>query len=238
MMTGWISILGVLLIAGASMSSLDNHEESSYLQAGPLGISEEGYNLIIEHEVGGGAGYYNRYLAKPSWPGGASGVTIGVGYDLGYHTDSQIDSDWHMLSHEVRRRLKSVNGYKGRSAKNRLSLVGSLSIPWKSALEVYQGVTMPRWGVKTEGAYSGTKSLHPHCQGVMLSWTFNRGDGISEASSRDREKRAIRSSIPKTPKRVPGLIRDSIRLWVNRGLDGLIRRRHDEADLFQTGLKS
>ena len=34
-------------------------------------------------------------LNQPSeWPGGDSGVTIGIGYDLGYVTIDQFEFDW------------------------------------------------------------------------------------------------------------------------------------------------
>ena len=48
-------------------------------------ISKKAIELIIKHEVGGRAVYEKRYQ-KPIWAGGDSGVTIGLGYDVGYVT--------------------------------------------------------------------------------------------------------------------------------------------------------
>ena len=45
--------------------------------------SKESIEKIIEWEIGDRA-YYNKYLSHFTWPGGASGVTVGFGYDLGY----------------------------------------------------------------------------------------------------------------------------------------------------------
>jgi hypothetical protein len=45
------------------------------------------------------------------WPGGASGVTIGIGYALGYVTEDQFESDWasyFTVAHEER--LKTCIG--------------------------------------------------------------------------------------------------------------------------------
>ena len=36
---------------------------------------------FIAREEVGGRGFYDAQCARPTWPGGASGVTIGVGYD-------------------------------------------------------------------------------------------------------------------------------------------------------------
>ena len=47
-------------------------------------LNKKSLDLILEFEVGGGENYYNKFLKNPSWPGEQSGVTIGVGYDLGY----------------------------------------------------------------------------------------------------------------------------------------------------------
>ena len=207
-----------------------------FMEAGPLGISREGYNLIIKHEVGGGASYYNRYLKRPSWPGGASGVTIGIGYDLGYNSRSRIAQDWQGISASTLARLQSCAGVKGSSAKRKLNGVRSVVIPWDLAKRVYETRTMPRFGALVERAYPGTATLHPHIQGAMLSWGFNRGTGISLSSSRDREKRAIRAAIPSHVERLPAQFRSSKRLWYGRGLDGLISRREDEAVLIETSL--
>ena len=57
-------------------------------------LSDKAYNLILKYEVGGGSAYYNKALKNPCYPGGASGVTIGIGYDLGYNTKAQFTNDW------------------------------------------------------------------------------------------------------------------------------------------------
>jgi hypothetical protein len=43
----------------------------------------------------GGLAYYERVIKeRPVWPGYASGITIGCGYDLGHHHAQQFESDW------------------------------------------------------------------------------------------------------------------------------------------------
>lgn len=55
--------------------------------------SPEGLEFILKKETGGPR-YYEKRLARPSWPGVCSGITIGVGYDLKHHTKEQIRADW------------------------------------------------------------------------------------------------------------------------------------------------
>ena len=221
------------LILAMALPPTSGGSDAVYMRAEPLAISKEGYNLILKHEVGGGASYYSRYLARPCWPGGASGVTIGVGYDLGYNTRSQIAADWKALSPDIIARLQSVAGAKGTAAQRLTPTLRSISIPWDIAEKVYRERTIPRFARLTENAYRGTATMHPHAQSAMLSWVFNRGEGIS-SSSRDIEKRAMRSDIPTRVKLLPGHFRASKRIWIGRGLDGLLRRREDEARLIES----
>jgi hypothetical protein len=55
-------------------------------------ISQAAINHIIAEEVSSPA-YYERHYRKPEWPGGASGVTVGNGYDLGYASPQKIRDD-------------------------------------------------------------------------------------------------------------------------------------------------
>jgi hypothetical protein len=54
-------------------------------------ISPAAFALIVKFESGDRP-YYEKFLKRPSWPGGASGVTIGFGYDLGY--EKTFREDW------------------------------------------------------------------------------------------------------------------------------------------------
>jgi len=203
---------------------------------GSLSLSAEGMKLILDHEVGGGAPYYNRRLIHPTWPGGASGVTIGVGYDLGHNTRAQIARDWSTLPPAAVRQIQSCAGITGTAARLALPSVRHIIIPWESSLRVYQQRTIPRFAAATRAAYPGVHTLHPHIQSAMLSWVFNRGPGIHPTSTRDREKRAIRSAIPARPSVLPPQFRASMRLWTGTNLTGLIRRREAEAALIEHGL--
>jgi GH24 family phage-related lysozyme (muramidase) len=224
----FIALLLVMTSAGLGMAPVPALASSDvFLRAEPLAISKEAYNLIIKHEVGGGPAYYNRYLIRPAYVSENSGITIGIGYDLRFNTKAQIAADWRELSPEVIKRLQAVSGVKGTRTMART--LQTVVIPWDIAQKVYQERTIPRFSKLTEKAYPGTATLHPHEQGAMLSWVFNRGEGISKTSSRDIEKRLMRRDIPGAPQNLPSHFRSSKRIWASSGLDGLLRRREDEA---------
>jgi len=60
-------------------------------------VSSEAYALIVRHETGGRPYYERVYRSRPVWPGGSSGITIGFGYDLGYHAIDTFRLDWAVL---------------------------------------------------------------------------------------------------------------------------------------------
>jgi GH24 family phage-related lysozyme (muramidase) len=80
------------------------------------------------------------------------------------------------------------------------------------------------------------QELHPNAQAALLSLVYNRGTSLSGA--RKREMAAIKD--PVAQKKYAGIteqIRSMKRLWKDKGLDGLLTRRDDEARLVrQTGV--
>ena len=56
-------------------------------------VSPAGVELIVRYEISSPA-YYVKRLQQPVWPGAASGITWGIGYDGGYQTASRISADW------------------------------------------------------------------------------------------------------------------------------------------------
>lgn len=204
------------------------------VKAGPLIISNKAYNLIVEYECGS-KGEFISQLSRPTWPGGASGVTIGIGYDLGYNTREQIAADWKCLGPNNVATLQTVAGLTGQRARVALSKVRTVVVSWEQALAVFNGRTLARFGSLTGATFPPIKSQHPHGQGALTSLVFNRGSSLSGESR--REMLAIRTHLTKgNPSRVPGEIRAMRRLWVGKGLDGLLRRREAEATLFASGL--
>ena len=177
---------------------------------------------------------------RPQWPGYSSGVTVGMGYDLGYHSKDQIRKDWEGVasSKEIHAMLQ-VQGITGSSAKYRASNIrNQVHITWEEAGKVFDKVTIPRWARDTATAYRvGRGELHPDALGALIGNTFNRGTGMS-SSGKKREKYLIREAIKKgNYKVIPSLFREQRKHWPGTsGPNGLQTRRSEEAELFQAGL--
>jgi hypothetical protein len=203
-----------------------------------LPISQKALDLIIKHEVGGGEAYYNKALKKPCYPGGASGVTIGVGYDLGYNTDDQFTSDWgKVLSGDIFSRLSKCLGAKSSSAKSLIPSVKDIEIPWESALKVFKESTLPRFVNETLKAFPGANELHPDAFGALVSLVFNRGAAVTGKNR--EEMKNIRGLIAgKDYAAIAKEITNMKRIWVGKGLDGLLRRRDEEAALVKGSTKA
>lgn len=167
------------------------------------------------------------------WPGGSSGITIGVGYDLGYVTIDQFESDWEpFLTADQLARLKTAIGKTGIAAKNRTSQFSDIKIKPDYAEAVFLNRTLPLHALRTEHAFPGVDQLPEDAQGALLSLVFNRG--TSMVGDRRREMLAIRNAVPqKDLKEIAAQLRSMKRLWVGKGLDGLIKRREAEARMVE-----
>ena len=195
--------------------------------------SELGYKLILDFEVGGGKNYYERYLSHPTWPGYASGVTVGIGYDLGYSSPAAIHLDWWRLPFEERARLAAASHVTGRTAKLLTKEVRDIFIPWKIAQEVFHRTTVGRYWQLTLRAFPGADALCPEAQWALLSIVFNRGNDLTGA--RRREMRDIRAAVKRQDYRaIAAANRASCRVWTGTDIErGMQRRRFAESGLIE-----
>lgn len=209
-----------------------------FLEKRTYGISKKTYDLIIKHETGGES-YYNKALHRPTYPGGQSGVTIGIGYDLGYNTAEGFARDWkNKLDAKVFARLHACLGLKGKAAKAKIAELKNISISWESAIEVFNERTLPRFISLTKRSFPGSDKLDPDAFGVLVSIVFNRGASTKGPSR--VEMKNIKEAISTKPinKDLYKYIADQIvsmkRLWVNKGLNGLLTRRDEEATIMRS----
>jgi GH24 family phage-related lysozyme (muramidase) len=194
-------------------------------------LSDKAFKLILDYEVGGGKNYYNKCLKNPCYPGGQSGVTIGIGYDMGYNTAAQFESDWKSILDSISYDRLAVHlGKKSSNAKSAIASVKNIEIPWDAALIVFNENTLPRFINETKKAFPASENLHPDAFGALVSLVFNRGASVSGPSR--IEMLNIRNLITtKNYKVIANEIVKMKRLWVGKGLDGLLTRRDDEASL-------
>jgi hypothetical protein len=208
-------------------------------------LSKAGLELLLKHEVGGGEAYYNAKLKHPTWPGGESGPTIGIGYDLGYTPRERFLANWAAMDDDDRARLAMVVGVKGLKARERVKAVADVLIPWELAYRVFCFSTLPYWVEQTRRAYPGVDALPGDARSALVSIVFNRGAAMD--GDRRREMRVIRDLVAEYAKAGVseidrrGLLRrmgmqvlGMRRLWYGKGLEGLVRRREDEAVLMRT----
>lgn len=203
--------------------------------------SQAAVDLIVANEVGSKAQYTKMYQ-HPEWPGGASGVTVAIGYDLGYMTREKIASDWgKLLPSAMVVAMQSVAGLRGAAAKEALARVRNLiSIPWDSAMHVFENVDLPRYENMVLKGCPGSDKLNGDCFGVITSIVYNRGSGgFYSSDDRFREMQMIKRDIANGNLRdIPDQIRNMKRLWVGKNLPGLLTRRDQEAKLFEAGLRA
>jgi hypothetical protein len=206
-------------------------------------ISVDAGNLIIEQEVTSRAVYIKKYQ-RPELPGGASGITVGIGYDCGQTTAAQIRKDWAgRIPDPMIATLCSVAGLKGRAAQNMLAAVQHrVSIPWDAAIGEFYDVEVPRWLGKVRAALPNLDLLPPDCIGALVSLAYNRGPSFTIAPAKDPngryfEMRAIRAHmVAKEFFKIPTEFRKMKRLWVTASVRGVATRREAEARLFERGL--
>jgi GH24 family phage-related lysozyme (muramidase) len=193
-------------------------------------LSSKGIQAIIKWETGGES-YYDK---NPEWPGEQSGITIGVGWDLGHTSATETSRAWSPhLNAATLSLLVSVSGRKGEAAKEVLPHVRHLVIPWMSALAVFENVTIPVWYMKTLRIYPQVVDLPGDCAAALVSLCFNRGTSLS--GERRREMSNIQALLRTgNLKEIPKQLREMKRLWPKT--EGLRRRRNEEADLFESGL--
>ena len=195
-----------------------------------LTVSKKGLKQLVKHEVSSAA-YYKKFLSHPVWPGGRSGITIGIGYDLGQNSNQQIRKDWEGKLTEIDlERLVVVSGLKEDAAKQALNGVESVHIPLESAEKVFYELTLSRYAALTLRTYPSCNKLFPDAQAGLLSLIYNRGNSLK--GSRRKEMAAIKYLVEqKDYAGIARQIREMKRLWEDQGLDGLLKRREDEARL-------
>lgn len=89
---------------------------------------------------------------------------------------------------------------------------------------------------QVQRVWPGATRLHPKAAAALISLAYNRGTSLvrrpGDALDRRREMRELLPAVVQQDyRRMADLFRGMKRLWVGQGVDGLIRRREDEARL-------
>ena len=171
------------------------------------------------------------------WPGDASGVTIGYGYDLGYEP---FKKDWVGRINSIDfNHLSLAEGLKGEAARLIAPSFKGIHIPVAIAEEVFNLVTLPRYEELTIKTFPNSEKLPPDAFGALVSVVFNRGASLD--GPRRTEMRSIFASLQtvdsvSVPPSVIQQLGDAVdsmkRLWPDSDSDcSLYKRRIAEAKL-------
>lgn len=197
-------------------------------------IATRAVAFIAVEEVSSRA-HYDAVVAAPSYPGGASGITIGIGYDLRFEA-AHFAADWgDRLDGTTHAALVPWLGRQGSAAG--VASLSALRIGWDAAWFVFTRRSLPAYVAEARAAFPRFDELPLLSRGALVSLAYNRGTAMQDGSPDDRrrEMRAIRDALAAgRPQDVPGAILAMQRLWPD--VRGLRERRAREAALFAEGL--
>lgn len=213
---------------GATTGTISNASSSD------VQVSEAALQLILDFEG----------MDQPSkWPGQASGISLGHGYDLGYHSLSLFRGDWgpHLTPDQLDR-LSAAVGKKGQAAANIAFRFTDIRITKAAADAVFMHSTVPQIKLWAAQTFPGVQTLPPDAQGALTSLVYNRGTDLQ--GPRRKEMLDIRTTVADASLslhskliKIADLILAMNRLWLSTdpasGHPGIRRRRKAEAKLVQ-----
>jgi len=197
-------------------------------------LTDEGKLFIITEETGGKS-YYNKFLKFPTVPPGASGITIGAGYDLQFYQPTAIKKTWIKLGDNNTTRLSKASGLNHTESQSYLPKVKDILVSWDLATEVFNINTIPDYYDLTRRTFPGLTLLKAPAIAAATSVIFNRGSSLTGDAR--KEMRGLKEAIKnKDYQEMADQTRAMKRLWYGKGMDGVILRREKEAKLYESCL--
>jgi GH24 family phage-related lysozyme (muramidase) len=199
-------------------------------------IEQHGVDLIIAAEVSGRAVYKKKYT-HPVVPGGESGVTIGIGYDLSAVNKGQLKSHWDaLLTPEQCKVLGVACKASGSAARKLLKQLKQVTIEWDAARQQFDRF-LPYVIAATERAFPKTDKISNVSMGALVSLVYNRGNQVIDTPRRVHMYRIAQAMEDERFSDIPKHFRDMKVIWANKpDMAGVLVRRDLEADLFEAGL--
>ena len=202
-------------------------------------LTAAGVTFIAREEVSS-PDLYRKLYRRPIWPGGESGITIGIGYDLRFVNEATLKADWGAhLSPETLAALGPTLGKQGSEALLARAR-DAVDVPLPAAMTVLVRRSLPAHIDRARGAYPQIDDLPAPRQAALASLVYNRGAGLQDTKPLEvqnrREMREIQRLL--TTGRldeVADQIDAMVRLWDPAKAGGLIKRRRREATLWRAG---
>ena len=200
-------------------------------------LTAAGLTFIARAEVSDLATYRTKYQA-PCAPPRPSGITIGIGYDCAFVTPTELRADWEQaLPAATIERLFPVCGKEG--SAQLCELVKDVVVPLDAAITVFARRSLEQFVNRTRVIYPQLDTLTPARRTALVSLVYNRGTRLTDkdpAREERREMRVIRDLLAAGAQdAVAAQFESMTRLWDPAKTPGLIRRRREEATLWQQG---
>ncbi len=200
-------------------------------------ISQRAFDLIVELE-NSNRRTYEASCTGFEWPGLSSGPTVGIGYDCGMVTSTELLHDWTgIVPKDTLDILLQAVRMKGSPAHEWVRAHRhDVHISWEQALREFSEREVPKWENRTAAALPNTNLLSGDSFGALVSLAYNRGaDKFHNTHPRFTEMVAIRTLMQARQfVDIPAEIRSMQRLWATS--NGVWKRRESEARLFELGL--
>lgn len=161
--------------------------------------SSETSKLITawEHPKGEAAAQ-KRTPIKPHWPKGYSGVTIGMGYDLKYHSAEELRRDWgDALSPDQIKRLEAYTPTINKKGKqvppkkrpSRAAIVATtdIEVSYSEAVRVFEEKIQPKVESQAYKMFPGLETMDPYTQAAVVSMVYNRGQSMGKKGTLRRK---------------------------------------------------
>lgn len=188
---------------------------------------------VIEFETGGKS-YYEKFLKKLSWPKGESGITMGIGADLGYMSKEEFEEFFsNYFTSKENERIKKVIGLKGEDAAKHLNKVNDIQLSWDNARDAFVKWTLPKFWKMANELWINLDKLKEPAQIALVSIVFNRG-ASTKGPSRVEMVNIKPYVMCQNYSAIAKEIRSMKRLWEGKGLEGLIKRREEEAKMVES----
>lgn len=198
-------------------------------------VSPAAIDLIIRWEVGGRETYIRRYT-RPICPAcltTASGVTIGIGYDLRHATPQVILDDW--AAHPQRDALPPASGVGGAAAVALAREMQHVVTAFELAYAVFRDASIVRYYRIARRTFPGMEKLPPNAQGALISLVYNRGGSLT-GYSRRHMRTIAETCVPREDVEcIAAQLEQMVEVWRGSQIeDGMRNRRYDEARLART----
>jgi hypothetical protein len=206
-----------------------------FVAGSPEEVAREAREFLIDSE----SVQRHPYIPAGSAP---SGITLGVGWDVGRHTRVQMHAAWAALGDATLSRLDAAVGKRGAEAKIILPKLRDIEIAPSLAIQVLDISLRDQYLPFVVGLFPGLERLPAAVQVVLISIVFNRGSRMggdpdwANVKEPDRrwEMREMQGDVANGDLfGIYAHLGTMKRVWETTGPRGLVLRRRDEQALIR-----